>query len=88
MSKKQQQTWTPYFNVHDIFEIYPNINPKTRAVIFEDGSQGEKMPDGGVRLRFLNEVPSWYAKRNGSRIDETADFVKLLSCQCPHRSLK
>jgi len=57
-------TWTPYISIHDIFEIYPNINPKTRAVLLEDGSQGEKMPDGGVRLRFLNGVPAWYSKRN------------------------
>ena len=60
---KNIQTWTPYYNVHDIFEIYPNIDPKTREVIREDGSRGPKMPDGGVRLRFLGPVPKWYARR-------------------------
>lgn len=60
---KALPTWTPYFNIHDLFEIYPNIDPKTREVINADGTRGPKMPDGGVRLRFLNNVPSWYAQR-------------------------
>lgn len=62
MSKKIQ-TWTPYFSIHDIFEVYPNIDPKTREVIREDGTKGPKMPDGGVRLRFTGGVPNWYAQR-------------------------
>lgn len=56
-------TWTPYFNIHDIFEIYSNIDPKTREVINQDGTKGPKMPDGGIRLRFTGPVPSWYAQR-------------------------
>lgn len=59
-------TWTPYISIHDIFEVYPNIDPATREVIRQDGSRGPKMPDGGLRLRFLGEVPSWYAKRNAT----------------------
>ena len=70
MSKKQQQTWTPYFNVHDIFEIYPNIDPNTREILRLDGTKGPKMPDGGVRLRFLNGVPKWYAQREKIYSDE------------------
>jgi len=63
MSKKQQQTWTPYFNVHDIFEIYPDIDPNTREVLRGGNTKGPKMPDGGIRLRFLKGVPKWYAQR-------------------------
>lgn len=59
-------TWTPYISIHDIFEVYPNIDPNTREVIRADGSRGPKMPDGGLRLRFLGPVPSWYAKRNAT----------------------
>lgn len=59
----KQLTWTPYFNIHDIFEVYPNIDPKTREIINEDGSRGTKLPDGGLRLRFLGPVPKWYEKR-------------------------
>lgn len=61
---KRSLTWTPYFNIHDLFEIYPNVDPQTRAVIRSDGSQGPKLPDGGVRLRFLGPVPKWYAQRD------------------------
>ena len=61
---KANPTWTPYFNIHDLFEIYPNIDPNTREVINSDGTRGPKMPDGGVRLRFLGSVPSWYAQRD------------------------
>ncbi len=57
-------TWTPYIPIHDLFEIYPNVDPRTREVIRADGSRGAKLPDGGVRLRFLGSVPSWYAKRD------------------------
>ena len=60
---KQVSSWTPFFSIHDIFEIYPNIDPKTRSIIGSDGSLGTKLPDGGIRLRFLGSVPSWYAKR-------------------------
>jgi len=67
---KQNQTWTPYFNIHDLFEIYPNIDPKTREVIRADGTRGPKMPDGGVRLRFLGAVPKWYAQRDKTYNDE------------------
>ena len=67
---KQILTWTPYFNIHDLFEIYPNIDPKTREVIRADGTRGPKMPDGGVRLRFLGAVPKWYAQRDKTYNDE------------------
>lgn len=60
---KKTLTWTPYFSIHDIFEVYPNVDPKTRAILNEDGTQGTKLPDGGLRLRFLGPVPKWYAKR-------------------------
>ena len=61
---KKTSTWTPFFSIYDLFEVYPNIDPKTREVIFADGTRGPKMPDGGVRLRFLGPVPAWYAQRN------------------------
>jgi len=67
MAKKTSFTWTPYFNIHDIFEVYPNVCPKTRLLLNEDGTSDErnvKLPDGGVRLRFLGKVPSWYEKRD------------------------
>ena len=57
-------TWTPFISIHDIFEIYPNIDPLTREIVRPDGSRGPKMPDGGVRLRFIGPVPKWYAGRN------------------------
>lgn len=63
-------TWTPYISIHDIFEVYPNIDPNTREVIRADGTRGPKMPDGGVRLRFLGPVPAWYSKRDKTYADE------------------
>ena len=66
---KQVSTWTPFYSIHDMFEIYPNIDPKTREVINPDGTRGPKMPDGGVRLRFLGPVPKWYAQRDKSYAD-------------------
>jgi hypothetical protein len=60
------KTFTVYFNVTDIWEIYPNVCPKTRMLLTEDGKVDErniKLPDGGVRLRFQGPVPKWYAKR-------------------------
>jgi hypothetical protein len=75
---KQQSTWTPFFNIHDLFEIYPNIDPVTREVIRADGTLGPKMPDGGCRLRFLGPVPRWYAQRDKIYRDE---FGALSSTQ-------
>ena len=60
---KRILTWTPYFNIHDLFEIYPNMDPETRELINADGTRGPKLPDGGLRLRFLGPVPKWYAQR-------------------------
>jgi Fe-S-cluster formation regulator IscX/YfhJ len=28
----------------EVFEVYPNIDPKTRRVIRSDGTKGPKMP--------------------------------------------
>lgn len=71
---KKTHTWTPYYNIHDIFEVYPNVDPKTREIINEDGSRGTKLPDGGLRLRFLGPVPSWYSKREKVFQDEFGDL--------------
>lgn len=67
---KNLLTWTPYFSIHDIFEVYPNIDPKTREIIKEDGTRGTKLPDGGLRLRFLGPVPKWYEKREKIFLEE------------------
>jgi len=60
---KKKLNFTRPIKYTEVFEIYKNIDPKTREVIREDGSRGPKMPDGGVRLRFLGPVPSWYEAR-------------------------
>ncbi len=73
---KQVSSWTPFFSIHDLFEIYANIDPKTREVIRADGTRGPKMPDGGVRLRFLCSVPKWYAQREATY---AAEFGPLTS---------
>ena len=66
MAGKKSFTWTPYFSIHDIFEVYPNVCSKTRLLLNEDGTpdaRNIKLPDGGLRLRFLGKVPAWYEKR-------------------------
>ena len=77
---KQSATWTPFFSIHDLFEIYSNIDPKTREVINADGTRGPKMPDGGVRLRFLGPVPKWYAQREKTY----NDVFGPLTSTCPN----
>jgi hypothetical protein len=63
MAKKN---FTRYFNITEWWEIYPNVCPQTRLLLNADGTpdpRNIKLPDGGVRLRFLGPVPKWYAQR-------------------------
>lgn len=59
---KKKFNWTKSIKIADVFEIYKDVNTKTREFKTKDGKI-IKLPDGGVRLRFLGKVPSWYAQR-------------------------
>jgi hypothetical protein len=62
-----QYNWTPYYSIHDIFEVYSCVDPRSRQLLLESGEpdpRNVKLPDGGLRLRFLGPVPQWYEKRD------------------------